>query len=221
YAELDARANRLAHHMVALGVAPDALVGLCAERSLDMLVGALAILKAGGAYVPLDPRYPADRIAYMLLDSGARVLLTQRALEESLPAGVEHVVRLDADAARWAEPPATPPETGAGPEPLAYVIYTSGSSGRPKGVEIPHRALVNFLAAMAVEPSFEADDVLLAVTTLSFDIAGLELHLPLTRGGRLVLAGAETALDGVRLAELMAATGTTVMQATPATWRMP
>jgi amino acid adenylation domain-containing protein len=220
YAELDARANRLAHHLVALGVAPDALVGLCVERSLDMLVGALAILKAGGAYVPLDPRYPADRIAYMLQDSGARVLLTQAALEESLPAGVEHVVRLDADAARWAELPATPPEAAAGPEHLAYAIYTSGSTGRPKGVEIPHRALVNFLATMAVQPGLTADDVLLAVTTLSFDIAGLELYLPLTRGGRVVLAGAETALDGVRLAELMAATGTTVMQATPATWRM-
>ena len=220
YAELDARANRLAHHLRGLGVGPEVLVGVSMERSIEMLVAVLAVLKAGGAYVPLDPEYPKERLAYMLEDSRVPVLLTQEPLLEKLPESPARVVAVDRDAAAIAAESTAPLEGAAAPENLAYVIYTSGSTGRPKGVQIAHASVVNFLLSMQQKPGLTADDTLLAVTTLSFDIAGLELYLPLITGARLLLVTREVASAGEQLAEVINKSGVTVMQATPATWRL-
>jgi amino acid adenylation domain-containing protein len=218
YAELDARSDQLARHLRALGVGPETRVGICVERSLEMVVGLLGILKAGGAYVPLDPEYPHERIALMLEDSEVAVLLTQSSLLEALPAHGAHVLCLDAEA----DGGFREGEEGPAARPLntAYVIYTSGSTGRPKGVEIPHRAVVNFLHSMRREPGLAGGDVLLAVTTLSFDIAALEIFLPLSVGAKLCVVSREVASDGARLASAIESAGATVVQATPATWRM-
>ena len=220
YEQLETRANQLANHLRGLGVGPDVLVGICVERSTEMVVGLLGILKAGGAYVPIDPAYPADRQAYMLTDAQAPIVLTQESLLAQLPVGEEQVICLDRDWPAIARSAAEPPAVASDPEQLAYVIYTSGSTGRPKGVQIPHRALVNFLWTMRETPGLGERDVLLAVTTLSFDIAGLELYLPLIVGARVVLASRETASDPRALAGLIERSGTTVLQATPTTWRM-
>eukprot|EP01032_Pedospumella_encystans_P031018 gene31018-35005_t len=185
HAELDARANRLAHRLVALGVRPDTKVGIAVERSIDMVVGVLAVLKAGGAYVPLDPEYPADRLAYMVEDSGIALLLTQSHLR--VP-GTGALRLLALDTLDLSGEPAHDPRVAVSGEHLAYVIYTSGSTGRPKGVMVRHRALGHFLLGMKEAPGLSANDVLVAVTSLSFDIAALELYLPLLSGARLVLA---------------------------------
>jgi amino acid adenylation domain-containing protein len=220
YAQLDARANQLAHYLLALGVEPEVLVGICVERSLEMVISLLGILKAGGAYVPIDPAYPAERQEYMLAHSQASVVVTQQALAGQLPLGDASVVCLDGDSSKIAAMPDEAPVIACDPAQLAYVIYTSGSTGKPKGVQISHRALVNFLFTMRREPGLTASDVLVAVTTLSFDIAGLELYLPLITGARVVIAPAETSSDSRALAELLQQSGATVMQATPTTWRM-
>jgi amino acid adenylation domain-containing protein len=221
YAELNARANRLAHYLQGLGVGPDTRVGVSLERSLEMLVAVLGVLKAGGAYVPLDPSYPEDRLAYMVEDSRMPVLISEARLAERLSVRPPSVVCLDSDREEIAKQSAgNLPNASATSENLAYVLYTSGSTGRPKGVQIPHRAVVNFLCTMARQPGLTAEDTLVAVTTLSFDISGLELYLPLVTGARVVLASSEVASDGTRLAELMGGSGVTVMQATPATWRL-
>jgi amino acid adenylation domain-containing protein len=220
YAGLDQRSNRLAHALRTLGVGPEVRTALCLERSPDMVVAMLAILKAGGAYLPLDPASPSERLAYMVEDSGARVLLTRERHLELIPAGGARVLCTDRDAAFLQQQPDTTPGVRVSPSGLAYVIYTSGSTGRPKGVLVEHRSLAAFLHAMRREPGISADDTLLAVTTLSFDIAGLELFLPLVTGARTVLADRETASDPLRLAWALDAAGATVLQATPATWRM-
>jgi amino acid adenylation domain-containing protein len=203
YRDLDWRANGLARRLRSLGVGPEVLVGLALERSLEMVVALLAVLKAGGAYVPLDPSYPEERLAYMREDSGLATVLTRESVR-----------------AEEGEQAACPPASGVGPLNAAYMIYTSGSTGKPKGVQISHGSLANFLASMADEPGLGAPDALLAVTSLSFDIAGLEIYLPLMVGGRVVLASREEAADGRRLQALVATAGITVLQATPATWRL-
>ncbi len=219
YGELNARADGLAARLRGLGVRPGVLVGLCVERTAALLVGLLGTLKAGGAYVPLDPAFPAQRLAFMLQDCGASVLLTQASLEGLLPVGGVQVVYLDRmEPGEVGGGGALPPV--AGPDDLAYVLYTSGSTGKPKGVEVEHRALTNFLWSMRSEPGCGEGDALLAVTTLSFDIAGLELYLPLITGARVVLASREVAADGRRLAGYLEGSAATLMQATPATWRM-
>jgi amino acid adenylation domain-containing protein len=220
YGELDRRAGRLARRLRDAGVRPGVLAGVCLERSPEMVVALLAVLKAGGAYVPLDPGYPPERIAYVLADSGARVLLTQPELVYELPADGLEVIAVEPGPVEDEEGESGGPEPLAGPADLAYVIYTSGSTGRPKGVEVTHAGVVNFLATMARRPGLAPDDALLAVTTISFDIAGLELYLPLALGAKVVLAGRDTAADGALLAKALGASGATVMQATPATWRM-
>ena len=220
YGDLNQRANQLAHYLQSLGVGSEVLVGLCVERSLEMVVGLLGILKAGGVYVPLDPSFPQARLAYMIADSGMRVLVTHRQLDQSLPVRPASIVHLDSDwstIARQDTSNSKLPETP--PENLAYVLYTSGSTGKPKGVAIPHAAVVNFLRSMQREPGFSANDRLLAVTTLSFDIAGLELYLPLVSGGTTVIASREDTYDPVRLIERIQQSQCTVMQATPASWR--
>ncbi len=220
YRQLDERANRLAQHLRSLGVAPGVFAAVALERSPQMLAALLGVLKAGGAYVPLDPAFPASRLALMVEDAKPRVIITQQSLLQELPPSEAHVVCLDGDWEQMATAPGAGLPAGAGPGDLAYVIYTSGSTGRPKGVQITHRAVVNFLSSMQREPGLEADDVLLAITTLSFDIAVLELFLPLLNGARVVIAAAEQAADGLQLRALVEETDPTVMQATPATWRM-
>jgi amino acid adenylation domain-containing protein len=220
YGELDRRSTQLAHHLKKLGVGPDVLVGLYVERSLEMLIGLMGILKAGGAYVPLDPSFPQDRLAYMVQDSAMQVLITHRNLEQGMSVLPKSVIRLDSDWKEIAAQSATAAHLpGLDPDSLAYVLYTSGSTGRPKGVEISHSAVVNFLLSMQLEPGFSASDVLLAVTTISFDIAGLELYLPLISGGMVVIASREDTRDPALLLERLRDSRCTVMQATPATWR--
>jgi amino acid adenylation domain-containing protein len=218
YAELNARANAIAHRLRALGVGPGVLVALCAPRSPALLAALLGVQKSGGAYVPLDPDYPALRLEYMLADSGVSVLITAGEATEKLeiPNGVQ-TLNLDAlaDVGSAENPTGT-----AGPQDTAYVIYTSGSTGRPKGVAVPHGALLNFLYSMQDTPGLSSDDVLAAVTTVSFDIAALELYLPLMVGARIELVSRTTAADGPALAQLLAASGASVLQATPAAWRM-
>jgi len=222
YATLAERSAALANRLRSLGVGPGSLVGICLERSAEMLVAVLGTLEAGGAYVPLDPSFPQDRLDYMLSDSGATVLVTQASLVDRYQAYEGARVCLDAagqveSATAGAEAAVAPAVT---PDDLAYVIYTSGSTGRPKGVQVPHRAVVNFLTAMADTPGLGAADRLLAVTTLSFDISVLELLLPLTVGATTVIADDEAVLDGGRLSALVTEQAITVMQATPSTWRM-
>jgi surfactin family lipopeptide synthetase A len=220
YGELNRRANQLAHHLTKLGVGPGGMVGILVERSLEMVVGLLGILKAGAAYVPLDPAYPRERIAFMLEDSQVPVLVTQGALVGSVPDSGARIVVLDTGWQEIAKEEVGNPVSKAGPENLAYVIYTSGSTGKPKGVEIPHRAVVNFLTSMSHKPGMTAGDRLLAVTTLSFDIAGLEIYLPLSVGASVEIVSRQVASDGSRLLSRLTDSGATVMQATPATWRM-
>lgn len=220
YRELNRRANQLAAYLRRAGAGCETLVGLYVERSPEMLVGLLGILKAGAAYVPLDPSFPPERINFMLEDSRAAVLLTQAALAVAVHGRAAHVIRLDSD---WQEIDAASGENQTGDatsENLAYVIYTSGSTGRPKGVEVTHRAVVNLLHSMRGRPGIAQEDTLLAVTTLSFDIAALELFLPLTVGARVVVASRETASDATLLRKKLASCGATLMQATPASWRM-
>src|SRR5262249_30608852 len=188
YAEFDRRANQLAHRLRHLGVGPETVVGLFVERSAAMVVGLLAVLKAGGAYLPLDPSYPAERLAFMLDDAGAAVLVTQADLRDRVPANDARIVCLDADAAAIAREPVTAPSLALDAHHPAYVIYTSGSTGTPKGVVVSHEALTNFLLAMQEQVPLSADDRLMAVTTIGFDIAALELFLPLISGAGLVLA---------------------------------
>jgi amino acid adenylation domain-containing protein len=220
YRELNERANQLAKHLVKLGVGPDVLVGMYVDRSLEMVVGLMGILKAGGAYVPLDPAYPHERLSFMLKDAEVAALLTQDRLMTSLPETSATVVCLDVDWHEIAKESAENSASNAKPENLAYMIYTSGSTGKPKGVQIPHRAVVNFLTSMSQRPGLRGGDRLLAVTTLSFDIAGLEIYLPLTLGASLEIVSRNVCSDGNQLLSKLASSGATVMQATPATWRM-
>jgi amino acid adenylation domain-containing protein len=215
YRALADRSAKLARHLRALGVGPDVLVAVHLERSPALLVALLGVLRAGGAYLPLDPAYPKERLGYMLADAGVSVILTESAIAKTLPPHAATLVFLDEE---WDREAPLPERTD--PESLAYVIYTSGSTGKPKGVEIPHRAVVNFLCSMAREPGLGAADRLLAVTTLSFDIAGLELFLPLVVGATVIVATRETASDGAALLARLSSSRATVLQATPTTFRM-
>jgi len=217
YRELAARVGRLAGRLAALGVGPEVKVALCCERSPALVVALLAVLTAGGAYVPLDPRHPRERLALILADCGAPVLLTEERSRGRLPAFAGTVVLLDGPTEGEAAPEG---RSAAASGNLAYAIYTSGSTGRPKGVEIEHRGLTSFLADMAGRLSMGPEDLLVAVTTISFDIAALEVFLPLITGARLALLPSEVAADGEALARFLLDSGATVMQATPATWRM-
>src|ERR1019366_164594 len=225
YAELNARSNRLAQHLRSLGVGPEGRVGICSERSVSMVGAVLATHKAGGAFVPLDTTYPAERLGYMVQDSGAAVTLTYgpTATSAARLAGARQVVDLEADVSQWANASSddvSASSLGLRPGNLAYVIYTSGSTGTPKGVTVTHGSVVNLLSSMQREPGMSQADVLLAVTTLSFDIAVLELELPLSVGARLVVATREQARDGAALCGLIERHGVTMMQGTPATWRL-
>ncbi|CCD96147.1 putative Non-ribosomal peptide synthase:Amino acid adenylation (modular protein) [Bradyrhizobium sp. ORS 375] len=223
YAELNARANRLARRLRAHGIGPDVVVGVALDRTPTMLVALLAVLKAGGAYLPLDPDYPADRLVHMLRDSGARLLLTQASLRDRLAPALA-----DGEAEAWLLDDKTGQEPGPTtnlgirlhPENLAYLIYTSGSTGSPKGVMVRHGAVANFLATMAEQPGIVPADCVLGLTSLSFDIAVLELWLPLTCGARILLADRAAMHDPAALKLMMIRHGATMIQATPSSWRM-
>ena len=189
YGELDQSSNRLARYLRKLQVGPETRVGICLERNLEMLVGVLGILKAGGAYLPLDANLPAARLNYMLRDSGAAMVVTRsELLSQDIAIGVQ-MVCLDQDWKQIISEPVEKLEGGISPQTLAYVIYTSGSTGTPKGVMVQHQGLMNMLRHFQQEMQFGAEDAALATTTLSFDIATVELYLPLITGGRVVVAG--------------------------------
>ncbi|MER5704608.1 amino acid adenylation domain-containing protein [Micromonospora sp. NPDC002296] len=202
YAELNAAANRVAHRLRAAGVGPETLVGVCAERSVELVAGLLGVLKAGGAYLPLDPEYPADRLSFMVTDAAAGVVLVQQHLRDVLPDTGATVLALD-DEAVWAEQPTADPAPTAGPGNLAYVIYTSGSTGRPKGVPNTHRGIVNRLDWMQKTYRLGADDAVLQKTPASFDVSVWEFFWPLREGARLVLARPGGHKDAAYLRDLL------------------
>jgi amino acid adenylation domain-containing protein len=220
YRELNDLANQLANYLISLRVGADTLVGICVERSLEMIVGLLGILKAGGAYVPVDPNYPTERVEYMLDCAQAKVLVTQQSIFKNLPKQRSVVVCLDTDWEQIAQQSAKTPIDRVKPDNIAYVIYTSGSTGKPKGVQVLHRGVVNFLTFSQQELSITAEDAILAITSLSFDPAVLEIFLPIMVGARLVLVSREVAMDGKQLSATISAAGITMMQATPATWQL-
>jgi amino acid adenylation domain-containing protein len=220
YQELNTKANQLAHYLQKLGVKPEVLVGICVERSLEMIIALLAILKAGGAYVPLDPNFPIERLAFMVEDSQISLLLTQHNLYKNFPLTSAQIICLDRDWENTTTYPQNPFNSSVNSSNLSYTIYTSGSTGKPKGVQITHTSVVNFLIAMQHKLQLTNTDNLLSVTTLSFDIAVLEIFLPLTTGAKLILVSREVATDSTQLLQQLNNSTVTLMQATPATWRM-
>jgi amino acid adenylation domain-containing protein len=215
YAELDHRANRLAHHLRGLGVGPEVVVGLCVERSLEMVVGLLGVLKAGGAYLPLDPDYPAERLAYMVSDARVPVLVTQARLVDQLPRHEARVVRIDADWPEIAGHPATPPLNTTLPDNLAYVIYTSGSTGKPKGVMSAHRGMVNRISAQADIVPFSEKDICCQKTSIGFVDSIFEILGPLHYGLPLVVLGEVASRDPAALADVVSAKGITRLITVP------
>lgn len=220
YARLSRRVKCLSTLLRSQGVGAETAVGICTHRNAAMVTALLAVLHAGGFYVPLDPSFPATRLAHMIEDSALKIMLVEPDLR--LPEMPEHVSRvyLEEDGEPLTLPSIDTLPPVVPPNQLAYVMYTSGSTGLPKGVQISHDAVVNFLSSMACEPGLDERDILVAVTTISFDIAGLELYLPLSVGAHLVIADKNSTTDGHRLARLLACSRATAMQATPATWRL-
>ncbi|PTR00939.1 amino acid adenylation domain-containing protein [Mucilaginibacter yixingensis] len=219
YRHLDETSNRIAHILIAEGIKPGDVIGLSLDRSPEMIVSLLAIIKSGAAYIPLDPEYPADRIEFMLEDASAKILFTSKKYQgkfntQSQELYIEDILfKLDAQ-------PTTQPQVTVKGDDLIYILYTSGSTGKPKGVQIRHSNFANFILSMKEEPGLTADDVLLGVTTISFDIFGLEMYLPFIVGATLIITDTVTAKDGRALLEIMRTQGVTMMQATPYTWRM-
>jgi amino acid adenylation domain-containing protein len=230
YAELDARANRLARYLAGRDIGPETIVAAVFERTVDLVVALLGVIKSGAAYLPIDPAYPVDRIAYVIADSGAVCVLTSEELD-ARPTAPEHrpkvpVVLLDGTEAAeglagLADGPLADGERTAAlrPEHPMWVIYTSGSTGRPKGVLVEHRAIVNFLSAMQDRFALGGDDRLLAVSTHGCDMAGFEFYLPFLNGARMVLASQEQVLDPWALRSLIRSTGANIVHATPSLWR--
>lgn len=222
YRELDDRSQQLAHFLRSSGVHENSIVGVYLDRSPDLLIALLGIWKAGAAYVPMDPAFPAERLQIMVADSQLTHLVTNTTGTSHhllLPPSIVQI-HIDADADAIAGHSVDPSRHAPDNDAVAYVIFTSGSSGRPKGVQVTQRALANFLSHFAESPGLRTTDVLLAITTLSFDIAALELFLPLTVGAKVVIAPRDAVADATALAAMLTETKATVMQATPATWRL-
>jgi amino acid adenylation domain-containing protein len=220
YEQLNAQANQLARCLEKRGVGLEKTVAIYLDRSPAMLVGLLGILKTGAAYLPVDPTMPRERQALMLNDAAPALLLTQSSLRDELPSATAPVFVIDAEGEALAAENAGDVAVPVAADALAYLMYTSGSTGVPKGVEIPHGALVNFLVSMQEQPGLVAEDVLVALTTLSFDIAALEIFLPLVTGARIVLLTRDEVVDGFQIARELQEQKATVLQATPSTWRM-
>jgi amino acid adenylation domain-containing protein len=217
--ELNRRANQLAHYLCRVGVGAELRVGLCVGRSTAMLVAALAVMKSGSAYVALDPSHPPKRLAWILDNSAAAVIITDRD-DLTVASPAVRVIHLGRERDSIAAEAVDNLSSESQPDQAAYVMYTSGSTGVPHGVVVSHRSLVNLLQSMRRAPGLTATDRLLSVTTLAFDIAGLELFLPLITGASLMIASQETVVDAARLGEQIERWRPTVMQATPATWRL-
>ncbi|QSQ26355.1 amino acid adenylation domain-containing protein [Pyxidicoccus parkwayensis] len=215
YAELDARANQLAHHLRSVGVGPEVRVGLCAERSSELVVGMLGVLKAGGAFVPLDPAYPNARLTYMMRDAGLSVAVTQEHLADELPAGTELLVSVDSEWASISRNPSSPPGSAVLSGGLAYVIYTSGSTGTPKGVLVPHRGLVNTVRAVIRAHGVGPGKRVLQAAALGFDASVLEVLSTLVAGAELHLAPRDSLLPGAPLREVLDSRGITTVTLTP------
>ncbi len=220
YRQLEERSNQLARELIDAGVEPASLVGICLERSVDLLVAMLAVLKTGAAYVPIDPSYPPQRQELMLADAQAPALITQSRLLGTVEARGASTICMDRDRARIEEHPTGPVGIEVDPEQRAYVIYTSGSTGLPKGVEITHRSVANLIAEMRERPGLSERDVVANLTTPAFDLSVPDWYLPLTTGARLVIVPREATLDGVELADWLARCGATFVQATPTTWQV-
>jgi len=220
YGELNNRANQLAHFLISQGVEPGIKVGVSLDRDENLLVGLLGVLKAGGAYVPLDPGFPFARLEYMIENSRTPVILTMHHLLANLPLNDTRVICLDLDWQDIEQMPMTDPMQPVSTDQLAYVIYTSGSTGHPKGIQVTHANVVNLIHSISTRPGFSADDTILAVTTISFDIHVLELFVPLFCGGKIVIASQHETQDGHLLLQRIREEDITVMQATPATWWM-
>ena len=220
YAQLNAWANRLARHLLASGLRRGERVGIALRRSPWVAASVLGVMKAGGCYVPLDPSYPAERLAYMVEDAGAGLVVTEEETAGAPWLAGRRQVRVDGDREAIAVREADDLELDVDAEEPVYVIYTSGSTGRPKGVELSHASLASFLETMLERPGLKAADVMAGVTALPFDPSGLELFLPLMVGARLVVASEEEARDGRRLLRLLERSGATLLQATPVTWGM-
>ncbi|HOU90370.1 MAG TPA: AMP-binding protein, partial [Polyangiaceae bacterium] len=222
YAELDARTGRVASFLRSLGVGPECKVGISLPRGAFELVSMLATLRAGGAYVPLDPSHPLERLRMVIDDArpGVLVLADDSPLVGHAPAGARIISKQELQAVASRSDGTTMAQQSATPQQLQYVLYTSGSTGKPKGVEIERGAFANFITSMKREPGFTENDCLLAVTTTTFDIAGLELFLPLCSGGTVEIVPREVAMDPKRLRQRLDDERITCMQATPATWRL-
>ncbi|HEV2147503.1 MAG TPA: amino acid adenylation domain-containing protein, partial [Longimicrobiaceae bacterium] len=215
YSELNRRANRLAHHLVGLGVGPEARVAVCVERSVEMVVALLAVLKAGGAYVPLDPEYPRERLAYMLHDSAPQVLLTQTSLAGQVAGLGAPVLSLDTDASSWAARPETNPRRpDLTPEHLVYVIYTSGSTGRPKGVMVRHAGLTNYVCYACYRYADAGAVTFPLHSSLAFDLTVTSIYVPLVTGGSIAVVGGQG--TGRSALEMIAASGAEAVKLTPA-----
>jgi len=220
YAEVESRSNQIARFLVNEGIQAGDLVGICVDRSERMLVNLYGIMKSGAGYVPLDPAYPSDRLQYMCDHSGLKLIVTESNLTERVEEFNKPQIAIDSAESKIKELDDSRFENNAGPNDVCYVIYTSGSTGKPKGVQVPHGAVVNFLVAMQETPGFGKGDSVLAVTTLSFDIAVLELYLPTVSGGKVVILDSVTAADGSKLAQQLNDHNISLLQATPATWRL-
>jgi amino acid adenylation domain-containing protein len=220
YEQLNGRANQLARHLAKVGVQPGDLVGIYLERSVEMIVALLASWKAGAAYVPLDPTFPRERLAFVFEDTAVPIVLTQAKLAADLPSTDARVVCVDRDWQEIERESSANASLVLDSSRVAYTIYTSGSTGKPKGVEVTHRSVANLLHSMGKTPGLTRQDTLVAVTTISFDIAGLEVYLPLVVGAKIVLASRMVASDGLQLLNLLKQSGATVMQATPVSYRL-
>jgi len=220
YEQLNQQANQLAHYLQKLGVAPETLVGICVNRSLEMVIAILGILKAGGAYVPLDPTYPKERLEIISADCKLSLILTQQSLLEKLPANNAHLICLDTHKNTFNQESEENPHSSVTSQNLAYIIYTSGSTGKPKGVQIAHTGVINLLNSMTKKLGLTSEDVSGAIASMAFDISVAEIFLPLSLGGKVVVITREVVLDGKQLSATLTNAGITIMQTTPATWEI-